>query len=117
MQEIWGLLIFGIGTYLNLWPEYTRHVWKKNPANAGRLYVEGLFATCRHINYFGEVLSFVGFAMVTSVWWNLWIPLVMGVGMAAFSVPELDTYMRNKYKAEWVSYTAAVKCQMIPFVW
>merc|ERR1712150_361784 len=109
-----GVAVFLLGTYLNIWPEYTRYVWKSDPSHAGRLYAEGLFAVCRHINYFGEVLSFVGFALASSVWGNLWVPLVMGVGMAGFSVPELDAYLSTKYAAEWAAYIRDVPCQMFP---
>lgn len=116
-MEYLGVLVFLLGTYLNIWPEYTRYVWKSDPGNAGHLYVGGLFAFCRHINYFGEVLSFVGFALASSTWWNLWVPVVMGFGMAAFSVPELDAYLSVKYSAEWAAYTRDVPCQMFPFVW
>lgn len=117
IMELLAVPVFLFGTYLNLWPEYTRHVWKSDPANSGHLYVGGLFAFCRHINYFGEVLSFVGFAMASSTWWNLWVPAVMGVGMAVFSVPELDAYLSQKYAAEWVAYSKEVTCQMFPFIW
>jgi len=116
-MEVIGVILFLVGTYLIVWPEYTRHLWKRDPANAGRLYVGGLFGVCRHINYFGETLSFVGFAMATSAWWNVWIPMVMGAGLILFSVPELDAYLSSKYAADWVAYTQDVQCQMIPFVW
>ena len=39
--------------------------WKQQPANAGHLYVGGLFAFARHINYFGEILTFLGWALLT----------------------------------------------------
>lgn len=35
-----GCTIFLTGTWLNLWPEYSRHVWKKDKANKGR-YAQG----------------------------------------------------------------------------
>merc|ERR1712217_464167 len=37
----------------------------------GRLYRGGGFSVCRHINYTGEILSFVGLALATGVWWAL----------------------------------------------
>merc|ERR1711933_539435 len=75
--EVLALPVFLLGTWLNIWPEYTRYVWKSDPVNAGHLYMGGLFAVSRHINYFGEILSFVGFAMASGTWWTLWIPTVM----------------------------------------
>lgn len=115
--ELIGLVLFVFGTSLNMEPEFTRNAWKSDVANKGRLYTGGLFALCRHINYFGEVVSFVGFALVSSAWWNLWIPIVMGAGLVFVSVPELDTYLAAKYPSEWPQYVEAVSCQMVPFVW
>jgi protein-S-isoprenylcysteine O-methyltransferase Ste14 len=115
-MEVLALPVFLLGTYLNLWPEYTRYIWKLDPANSGKLYTEGLFASCRHINYFGEVLSFVGFAMASALP-NLWVPAVMGVGMAVWSVPEIDFYLADKYGEQWTEYTSEVQCQMFPGVW
>ena len=115
-MELASVPAFLLGTYLNLWPEYARYLWKLNPANKGKLYTLGFFAYCRHINYFGEVLSFVGFAMASAVS-CMWVPLVMGFGMACWSVPELDYYLERKYPAEWKTYTEEVPWNMIPYVW
>eukprot|EP00929_Paragymnodinium_shiwhaense_P040002 TRINITY_DN20923_c0_g1_i4.p1 TRINITY_DN20923_c0_g1~~TRINITY_DN20923_c0_g1_i4.p1 ORF type:complete len:247 (-),score=9.58 TRINITY_DN20923_c0_g1_i4:295-990(-) len=108
--------VFLLGTWLNIGSEYDRHVWKMHPDNSGHLYTEGLFAMSRHINYFGEVLAFAGFAMASSPW-NLWVPVAQGVGLALFSVPELDSYLSSKYAEEWTTYCRDVPWQMIPFVW
>jgi len=75
--DLFGWLLFAFGTWLNLYPEYTRYRWKSDSKNAGRLYMGGLFRWARHINYTGEILSFVGFA-IASAWWTLWVPAVMG---------------------------------------
>ena len=48
---------------------------------------------------------------------NLWVPAVMAVGMAVWSVPEIDFYLANKYGEEWTAYTAQVQCQMFPGIW
>lgn len=116
-MEAVGVAAFAAGTYLCVAPELSRHLWKLEPGNAGRLYTLGWFGVCRHINYFGEVLSFVGFALVSGAWWNLWIPAAMGAGLVVYSVPELDAYLAERYAADWVPYTASVQCQMVPFVW
>ncbi|CAK0884840.1 unnamed protein product, partial [Prorocentrum cordatum] len=116
-SELLALPVFFIGAYLNFAPEYDRFVWKGDPTNRGHLYTEGWFGICRHPNYFGEVLSFVGFALASSAWWNIWVPAVMGVGLAFFSVPELDTYLSQRYAVEWAAYAERVTCQMVPFVW
>lgn len=114
--DVLGIIIFILGTYINFISEYDRYLWKLNPENKGHLYIEGMFQYSRHINYFGEILSFFGFAMFCGLW-NLWIPIVMGAGMMLFSVPELDFYLNKRYGEEWIGYTNNVGFNMIPYIW
>ena len=64
LVTILGLALFVLGSYLNTASEYMRHVWKRRPENAGKLYTGGLFRYARHINYFGDDLLGTGFALV-----------------------------------------------------
>ena len=43
-----GAGLFLLGSWMNSYAEYTRHVWKQRPENCGRLYTEGLFRYSRH---------------------------------------------------------------------
>eukprot|EP01044_Picomonas_judraskeda_P035516 COSAG03_NODE_15227_length_437_cov_1.372781_1_plen_131_part_01 len=88
VEQVAGLVIFGAGTYLNIVPETQRHLWKHKPGNRNKLYTEGWFGRARHINYFGEIFSFVGFAIGSGKWWNQWIPFSMAFGMILWSRPE-----------------------------
>ena len=63
-----------------------------------------------------QVLSFGGFALFCGLW-NLWVPALMGVGMARFSVPELDFYLRHRYQEQWRRYVATVRWSMVPLLW
>jgi hypothetical protein len=85
-----SFLVFAAGTGLNVGTEVQRHLFKKSAANQGKLFVGGANGVVRHPNYAGEIISFVGYAGLSGVWWNQWIPLVMGVGMVRWSVPELQ---------------------------
>lgn len=116
MIDYLGLVVFICGTYINFASEYERHIWKSKEENNGHLYVGGMFQYSRHINYFGEILSFFGFSMFCG-WWNVWIPITMGAGMILFSVPELDFYLNKRYPVEWEEYTNNVEFNMIPLVW
>lgn len=111
-----GVALFCWGTYLNFASELQRHVWKQDPSNVGRLYTLHLWQHSRHINYFGEIVSFVGLVFLCELW-NLWIPLLQGIGLAFFSVPELDFYLAKRYPADWELYTQHVPWNMIPFIW
>lgn len=116
-MQFWAAVgLFSFGTWLNLWSEFQRYWWKLEGNRQGRLFTGGLFSYCRHINYFGEVLSFVGYG-IASAWWGQWVPLVMGTGMAVWSVPEIEFYLAKKYSEEWSGYVEEVPCVMFPFVW
>jgi steroid 5-alpha reductase family enzyme len=117
-EQVAGMAAFVGGTYLNLAPEWQRHVWKQLPANQGKLYTEGWFGVARHINYSGEICSFVGFAIATGQWWNQWIPLAMALGMCCWSAPELDWYLKNRYGPEaYNKWCDEVPYLFIPGVW
>merc|ERR1712070_336817 len=116
-SELLSVPVFVAGTLANFVPELQRHLWKRRPGRQGRLYTGSLFAYCRHPNYTGEVLSFVGHAMATGAWFNQWIPACMGLGMAALSCRELDFYLEKRYPAEWPAYAARVRWGMLPGVW
>lgn len=108
--DILGLLLFVIGTAINVGSELDRHL-RRTP---GKLYTQGPFAIVRHPNYTGEILSFVGFALSSGNLLNLWIPLLMAVGMVVFSAPELDLYLANRYPLDWVDYAPHVTDSFLP---
>jgi len=116
-REFVGLLVFAAGTWVNLSSEFHRYIWKLDPAHAGRLYTEGLWRWAQHVNYAGEIGSFFGWALFCDARLNLWVPLAMLVGMAGWSVPELDFYLAKRYPGEWAAYTAEVTWRMVPGVW
>lgn len=111
-----GILLFLYGSYINTTSEYTRYVWKKKVENKGRLYTEGLFKYSMHINYFGDVLLFCGFALITQSFSLLIIPLVMALNFVFFIIPRLDKYLAKKYCEEFKEYADKTK-KFIPMVY
>ena len=109
-----GLYLFG--SYLNTFSEYRRYVWKKKPQNRGHLYTEGLFRFSMHINYFGDVVLFTGFALVTHNFALLFIPLLMMLNFAVVLIPSLDAYLEDKYGTEFQEYAKRTK-RLVPFVY
>jgi steroid 5-alpha reductase family enzyme len=45
---VFGAILFVLGSWMNSYAEYARHVWKRQPENRGQLYTEGLFRYSRH---------------------------------------------------------------------
>ena len=111
--DVFWILLFFLGTFLNFYPEYKRYQWKLS--NKG-LYTKSLFNYARQINYTGEILSFIGYAGLTGSYYNMWIPLLMGFGMIVWSSPELEWYLERKYKEEFKIWKNKVRYNFIPYV-
>ncbi len=48
-----GLALFAAGSFVETFSEMQRAHFKKDPHNAGKLHMGGLFALSQHINYLG----------------------------------------------------------------
>jgi protein-S-isoprenylcysteine O-methyltransferase Ste14 len=111
-----GLLLYAAGSYLGTASEQARHAWKARPENRGRLYTEGLFRLSRHVNYFGDLLVFGGFGLLTRQPWTLVVPLAMALNFALVIVPAHDAYLAARYGSEFDAY-ARRTTRLIPFVY
>ena len=114
--DYFSILLYLIGSWLNTFSEYTRYLWKSRDENKGRLYTKGLFKYCMHINYFGDILLFIGFAMLTRHLSMLVIPLAMALNFVFFIIPRLDKYLLNKYGQEFKEYAQTTK-KFIPGIY
>ena len=111
-----GVVLFLFGSWMNTWAEYTRHQWKQQPENHGRLYTTGLFRLCRHPNYLGDLLSFSGLALIVGRWIAATIPAVMLLGFIFGNVPMLDAHLAEGYGADFAAYARRTR-KLIPFVY
>jgi len=114
--EFFGILLYMFGSYLNTYSEYTRYIWKKRDKNKGKLYTEGLFKYSMHINYFGDVVLFTGFALITNSFSMLVIPLIMALNFLFFIIPSLDKYLQKKYGKEFDEYAKQTK-KFVPMIY
>ena len=117
--DVAGGALFIFGTWLNIYPEYQRHLFKSAPENKGKLFTGGLWRYARRINYTGEIVSFIGFALATGPLYriyNLWVPLVMGAAMASYSTNEIEHYLHLRYGHHWTKYKKQVRWKLIPGV-
>jgi steroid 5-alpha reductase family enzyme len=111
-----GIVLYIAGSFINTASEYLRFRWKKNPANRGKLYSGGLFKYSRHINYFGDVILFTGFAMFTGSVYPFIIPAAMLILFVVVNIPMLDKYLHEKYGNDFDEYANHTK-KLIPFVY
>ena len=111
-----GVALLLFGSFLNTSSEVQRKWWKADPANKGHCYTLGLFRYSTHINFFGDVVLFSGWALLTANLWALGLPLLMGLMFAFIHIPGLDAYLAKRYGAEFTAYAAKTK-KLIPFVY
>jgi steroid 5-alpha reductase family enzyme len=110
-----GILLYIGGSYINTQSEYSRHIWKMRPGNQGRLYTGGMFMYSRHINYFGDVVLFAGFAIITQDMAMLFIPLFMALNFAFILIPSLEAHLERKYGEEFKIY-ASLTSKFFPYL-
>ncbi len=111
-----GVVLFVVGSWVNSYAEYARHLWKQRLENHGRLYTEGLFRYARHPNYFGDLISFSGLCLISGTWVTAVIPALMLAGFVFVNVPVLDSYLHERYGVAFDEY-ADRTWKLIPFVY
>ncbi|WP_338896078.1 DUF1295 domain-containing protein [Streptomyces sp. TG1A-60] len=111
-----GVVLYLLGSYLNTGSEYQRKLWKQAPEHKGKLYTEGLFKYSMHINYFGDVVLFTGFALVTGSPWAFVIPAIMACLFSFVNIPMLDKYLAERYGEAFHQYSEKT-AKLVPFVY
>jgi len=114
--DIVAILLLLIGSYLNSFSEMQRKWWKQDPINRGHAYTLGLFKYSMHINFFGDVVLFTGWALLTYNFWTLGLPLLMALMFIFLHIPALDNYLRGRYGEEFMAYEKRTK-KLIPLVY
>ncbi|MCX7522894.1 DUF1295 domain-containing protein [Microbacterium sp. STN6] len=111
-----GVALYVIGSATNTASEYLRKRWKDDPSHAGKLYTGGLFRFAVHINYFGDVVLFSGFALVTGVVWAFVIPALMAALFIFVNIPMLDRHLAEHYGEPFERYRRRT-ARFVPFVY
>ena len=116
ISAVAGCIFFLVGSWMNSWAEYSRHVWKRRPENKGRLYTEGLFRVTRHPNYLGDLLSFSGLCLFSGLWFTWIVPILMFVLFTFVNIPVLDAHLHEHYGKQFEIY-AGRTAKLIPFLY
>lgn len=114
--DYFGIAVFIIGCTLNTGGEIQRDRWKKKPENKGKIYTQGFFKYSRHINYFGDILWVIGYALITKNLWSMTIPIFLFCFFAFYNAPKLDKYLKEKYGNAYDQYAKKTK-MLIPFIY
>jgi len=112
---ILGIAVWIIGFAVEITADRQKSAFKRDPANAGRFITTGLWAWSRHPNYFGEIVLWVGMAIlaipVLSGW--RWIVLISPVFVTVLltrvsGIPMLEARAKKRWgeDEEFKAYTA-----------
>ena len=111
-----AIIIFFIGSFLNTGSEFQRKRFKDRPENNGKLYTGGLFGFARHINYFGDTVWLIGWAIMTRNWWSAIMPIFCTLNFVLFLIPMLSKYLEERYKEQYRKWASKTK-KFIPFIY
>lgn len=75
-----GIVLWLVGFIIEVVADSQKRAFKRNPQNKGRFISEGLWAWSRHPNYFGEILLWVGMAVLA-------MPVLVGWQFATLISP------------------------------
>lgn len=114
--SIAGMVLFALGSWMNSYAEYERHIWKQRPENRDRLFTLGLFRYSRHPNYLGDLISFSGLCLISGRWYTIAIPLIMLAGFVFASIPMLDAHLHDHYGPAFEEYAVRTR-KLIPFIY
>lgn len=120
-----GSLVWLAGFAMEAIADAQKSAFKKNPANAGRFIQSGLWAYSRHPNYLGEIMLWLGIALIALPcfagwqWLGLLSPVFVAVLILGISgVPLLEKRADAKWAddAEYQRYKANTPV-LIPGLW
>mmetsp|Transcript_7515 Transcript_7515/g.23606 ORF Transcript_7515/g.23606 Transcript_7515/m.23606 type:complete len:324 (-) Transcript_7515:141-1112(-) len=115
LRACFGLLLFLFGSVYALSYEVGRFQWKQRPENKGKLHTVGLAKYCIHPNYFADIFTYTGWAVLAGTTCALSAPLGAVWSLVYLVIPNSDAYLARKYSKEWAGY-AAKTATLIPFV-
>ena len=114
-----AVALYVVGSGFSTIGEYQRYVFKKQPANKGKLMTRGLWSLTMHANYFGDTLLFTGWTLASSglaVSWTWWAVPVMTALFVFMHIPGLDEYLADRYPKEFPKYASST-AKFIPYIY
>ena len=113
-----GVLVWAAGFVFELLADIELNRFRAEPGSRGRILDTGLWARCRHPNYFGDALQWFGIALIAltpSTWWALIGPVVMTAVFIGISNDVLERGMRKRHP-DYEAYIARTP-KFFPKLW
>ncbi|MFC1483877.1 DUF1295 domain-containing protein [Candidatus Neomarinimicrobiota bacterium] len=104
---IFGVVVWGIGFFFEAGGDWQLVRFKRNPENKGKVLDKGLWALTRHPNYFGEMLMWWGFYLISlqsGYAWTIISPLLMTVLLLRVSGVTMLEQLLTTTKPEYAEY-------------
>lgn len=114
--DLLAILLFLTGSFINTFAELQRKIWKQQAENKGKLYTRGLFGQAMHINYSGDLLWVVAYALITRNPWSAVLPIFLFCFFAFYNIPLLDAHLGEKYPDQFADYQKNTK-RLIPYIY
>ncbi len=103
-----GAAVMFIGTLYETVADLQLYFFKNNPENKGKVLNSGVWYFCRHPNYFGESVFWVGTYICNLsavIWFTFFCPIIMVLTIIFVSgVPILEKNMNRDYDSKYGSY-------------
>ena len=102
-----GFLLWILGFAIEILADNQKKIFRENPSNKGKFISSGLWAWSRHPNYFGEIILWLGIAIIAfpsmegGEFLGLISPLFVYVLLTKISgIPMLEKSSDNKWGLE-----------------
>lgn len=107
--------LYSFGSFIHTFSEYQRWRFKADKSNKGKLYTDGLFASCRNPNFLGDILLFEGWYLLSNNNYNQLIPIFIAYNFVYKLIPDKEKYLKSKYGKEWIEYEKNTK-SLFPYI-
>merc|ERR1712137_484646 len=114
-HSVLGLALFFFGSTYALSYEVHRFWWKAKFENKGKLHTTYLAALSIHPNYFGDLFTYAGWALVSGTVFALQVPFWLPMLFMEFVIPNSDAYLARRYPEQFPAYANSVGT-LIPFI-
>jgi steroid 5-alpha reductase family enzyme len=101
-----ALAIYALGTVVHFGADLQKRRFKANPAMKGRILDRGFWRYSRHPNYFGDLLVYIGWALLAG---NPWAWLAPAANLAQYvldAIPKSEKWAAERYGPAWSDYAA-----------
>lgn len=106
-----ALPLYIFGTLINTSADVQKLTTKQHSAG---LVTDGIWRFSRHINYFGDLLRYLSFAVVAGSIWAYIVPMAIAL-LYLQRISDKERAMVEKY-ADYTNYQQSSR-RLIPFIW